>query len=166
MKKICAWCQKDQGEIESADNSQPVTHGICPDCSREVLSFKAKSMSVFLDKFPGPVYMLNSELEIVSANKEGAKSLGKELAEFSGEVVGKAFECKFSYMEGGCGNTIHCRSCAMRHSIINTYETGKSNLRIPAYPDFHAVTDETEVKYFISTEKVGDAVVVKVEDAI
>ena len=103
MKKICAWCNKDQGETESVDNSNPVTHGICPDCAKEVLSFKTKPMSAYLDKFPGPVYMLNSDCEIISANREGAEALGKDPAEFEGESVGKAFECKYSYLEGGCG---------------------------------------------------------------
>ena len=164
MKKICAWCKKDQGEVESVNISNPVTHGICPDCAREVLSFKAESMSEFLDKFPGPVYMLNSECEMISANKEGAEALGRDLAEFAGEVAGRAFECEFSYMEGGCGGTEHCRTCTIRNSITYTYETGKNTLKIPAYPDLRKVTGETELKYLVSTEKVGEAVVLKIEE--
>lgn len=37
MKRICAWCQKI---LE--DGTEPVTHGICPECfKRELESVKA-----------------------------------------------------------------------------------------------------------------------------
>ena len=51
MKKICAWCKKDLGEVPSGPDANPITHGICPDCAREALSFKAEPLAKFLDRF-------------------------------------------------------------------------------------------------------------------
>ena len=31
MKKLCAWCGKELGEIEPYDNKE-ITHGICREC--------------------------------------------------------------------------------------------------------------------------------------
>lgn len=31
MKRVCAWCGKDMGEIEPLDDDS-ITHGICDDC--------------------------------------------------------------------------------------------------------------------------------------
>ena len=166
MKKFCVWCKKELGGVESGDHTNPITHGICSECAKEAVSVKGESMSTFLDKLPGPIYMLNSGCEIISANAEGARALGKDLSEFAGKVVGKAFECKHAGMEGGCGENEHCRTCTIRNSILDTYETGKSILKVPAYPDIHEIISETAVNYLISTEKVGEAVIVKVDKMV
>jgi hypothetical protein len=33
-KRICAWCQKDLGEVETASGQD--SHGICPKCEKAV----------------------------------------------------------------------------------------------------------------------------------
>jgi hypothetical protein len=110
MKKICAWCNKDLGEVPSGPDANPITHGICPDCAREVLSFKAEPLAKFLDKFPGAIYVVNNELEIISANSNGAHNLGKSLDDFAGKLPGDAFDCEFAKKPGGCGRAEHCRT--------------------------------------------------------
>ena len=166
MKKICAWCNKEKTELESGRSNNPITRGICSECAPKLTTLQGEPMSAFLDKFPGPVFMINSGCEIISANTEGARSLGKDLSEFAGKKVGSALECKYVEKESDCGENEHCRTCTIRNCIINTYETGKSILKVPAYPDIHEVVSGVEVKYLISTEKTGKAIIVKIEKMV
>lgn len=166
MKKICAWCKKDLGTIDQGSGKRPdaITHGICPDCAREFLSFKAEPLSRFLDQFPGPIYVVNGELEIISANREGAGFLGKKLDDFTGKLPGAAFDCEYDKKPGGCGKTEHCRTCTIRKTLTDTLETGVSHNDVPAYPDLQSVTGENKHKFLISTEKFGFGVVLKIEE--
>lgn len=34
MKRVCAWCQKDMGEVPPLEDTG-TTHGICEDCFRK-----------------------------------------------------------------------------------------------------------------------------------
>jgi hypothetical protein len=34
LKKVCAWCQTEMGEIDCLVSG--VTHGICPDCAKKM----------------------------------------------------------------------------------------------------------------------------------
>ena len=164
MKKICAWCNKDLGEVPSELGGNSITHGICPECAKEVLSFKAEPLARFLGQFPGPIYVVNEELEIISANNEGAEVLGKTLDDFVGKLPGGAFDCEYDKEPGGCGRTEHCRTCTIRNTLKDTLETGESHINVPAYPDLQGVTGEKKVKYLISTEKFGFGVVLKIEE--
>ncbi|MBA7524396.1 hypothetical protein ES705_16534 [subsurface metagenome] len=40
MKKVCAWCGKDMGEVEGKGQTG-TTHGICKECKKKELA-KAK----------------------------------------------------------------------------------------------------------------------------
>lgn len=168
MRRLCSWCEKDldgnPAETgEAGRSASPITHGICPDCLREVLAFKGEPMLRFLNRFPGPVYLVNDDYEVVAANRDGAELLGREPEDFEGKILGQAIECEFSYISDGCGKTEHCRTCTIRRALAETIKTGKSNIKIPAYPDLHNMTGENKLKYLISTEKIGEAVMLKIE---
>ena len=47
MKVICGWCKRDLGEKEPLDQPYPISHGICENCQRQLLSQleKRKEMS-------------------------------------------------------------------------------------------------------------------------
>ncbi|MBW1722432.1 MAG: hypothetical protein JRH13_09260 [Deltaproteobacteria bacterium] len=166
MKRVCAWCRKKMKgkEPESVDTDMPVTHGICPDCLREMLSHEAVTLREYLDRFPGPVFLVDAEGRIVTANKEGLKVLNKRAEDIEGRLGGDAFECKYAKLPGGCGNTIHCKTCTIRITVTDTLETGQSHTKIPAYPDLHHMSGENRIRFLISTEKVGKAVLLRIDE--
>ena len=166
MKRICAWCKKDLG-VSSTFNGiadVPITHGMCADCVRKTLSFKAKPLRNFLDQFSKPVFLLNSEGRIVTGNRAGFSLLQKNPEEVDGKLGGDAFGCKYASLQGGCGNTVHCKSCTIRITILNTLQTGKSNIRVPAYPDLHHMTGEHQIRFLITTEKIGETVLLRIDE--
>lgn len=165
MEVICAWCQKKLGERETAsDIERPVSHGICFSCLVNILAAEKKPLRKYLDIFQGPVLVIDSEARVVAANRQGCALLGKEPADFEDRLTGDAIECSYAHLPGGCGDTIHCKTCTIRSTITDTLRTGKSHLKVPAYQDIHTLTGNRQVRFLISTEKAGDAVLLRIDD--
>ncbi len=166
MRKVCAWCNKNLGSpnIDMDFEDTPVTHGICGDCARAVLSFKAKQLQSFLDRFQEPVFLVTSEGRIVTANTAGLSALSKKPEEVDGKLGGEAFDCRYADLPGGCGQTVHCKTCTIRNTVMDTLESGKSHLKVAAYPDLHHITGDYRIRFLITTERVGDAVLLRIDD--
>jgi len=166
MNKICAWCNKELGPTGAfnQDEHAPISHGICYSCAAELLLLKPKSLSKFLDQFPKPVFVINAAAEIVTANSMGFSLLGKKPEEAEGKLGGDAFGCRKADLPGGCGKTIHCKSCAIRQTVSDTMLSGKNHRMVPAYPDLYWISAETQIRFLISTEKAGAAVLLQIDD--
>ena len=166
MKRVCAWCQKDLDSYHIGKISEtcaPITHGICGDCIRANLSFKAKPLYSFLEQFPKPVFLITEEVRIVAGNSAGLELLGKTHAEVKGILGGDAFDCKYAGQPGGCGNTLHCKSCTIRNAVTETMQSGKNYVSIPAYPDLHHMTGEKRLCFLITTEKINESVLLRID---
>jgi hypothetical protein len=166
MKRICAWCQKDLGPSDILDETidAPITHGICGDCARKTLSFMATPLRRFLDQFPKPVFLVNSGGRIVTGNSAGLSLIQKKPEEIAGELGGDAFGCRYADLPEGCGQTVHCKTCAIRRTVFDTLQSGRSNIKIPAYPDLHHVSGENRIRFLITTERIGGAVLLRIDD--
>lgn len=164
IRKICAWCKKDLGAVPPAGykTRHEVTHGICPDCLRKFFDFDAQSLEEFLARFEHPVFLVDSNGRAISANTKGLSVLQKSLDEITGQLGGNIFECK--YAAEGCGQTVHCKSCTIRNAVEETYKTGQSFTKVPAYPDLHLITKENEIRFLISTKKMGEAVILQIDE--
>lgn len=159
MKILCAWCDKTIDEKNSDSPSDDIiSHGICPECAKKLLAPIAVPMTVFLDRFPAPVFLVNDNASVISANHKAYALLDKKPEDVDGKLGGDAFNCVYAKMPGGCGKTIHCKSCTIRLMVTDTLLTGKSHIRVPAYPDLHMVTGDRYIQFYISTQKVGEAV--------
>lgn len=166
MKKVCAWCKKELSspDTDSANADAPVSHGMCGDCARRILSYKAQPIRAFLDQFSKPVFLVNGEGRIVTGNSSALSLLGKKPDQVDGKLGGDAFGCKNAGLPGGCGNTVHCKSCTIRRTVLETQQTGKSNRNIPAYPDLHFMTGENRIRFLITTERAGGAVLLRIDE--
>ncbi|MDH4232405.1 MAG: PAS domain-containing protein [Nitrospirota bacterium] len=166
MRRVCAWCQKDIDGIDSPSetDADPISHGICNDCARYVLSFNAKSLQNYLNRFSGPVFLVGPEGRIITANTQAFSALGKKPEEIEGQLGGDAFECQYAKLPGGCGQTVHCKTCTIRLTVTDTLQSGRSHIRVAAYPDLHHVTRENRIRFLISTERVGNAVLLRIDE--
>ena len=166
MRKVCAWCKKDLSspDIDLNSENEPISHGICGDCAQTVLSFRAKRLQGFLDQFPEPVFLVTSEGRIVTANSAGFSALGKQPEEVDGKLGGQAFDCKYADLPEGCGKTVHCKSCTIRNTVMDTLESGMSHLKVPAYPDLHHITGNYRIRFLITTERIAETVLLRIDE--
>lgn len=167
MKTVCAWCRQVMDTDHSGspqDDDAPISHGVCPQCIPKFFSFMGKPMQDYLDGFAGPVFLVDSTRKIITANTEGLALIDKKPDEIEKKMAGNVFECPHASRAEGCGNSIHCKSCTIRNAINDTLATGKACHRLPAYADLHTFAKNRMTNFSISTEKVGDAVLLRIDD--
>jgi PAS domain-containing protein len=164
MRRICAWCKKDLDDTYSdLHETAAVTHGICDACSIRILMEHDNKLSDFLDSLFVPVAVVNETGKIKMANRQARDLLKKNLPEIEGQPSGDVFECVNSGLPGGCGNTIHCSGCAIRNAVMDTFQSGKSQVTTPAYFNRRDPDDVHKIGMLISTEKVGPLVMLRVD---
>jgi len=164
MKRICAWCSK---EIlpESVMEEEGVTHGICESCRDYFFSPQGPpTFSGFLDMLSVPVVVVDEEVKVVAANEKARQFLGKSAGEITGKNLGDAIECSYARLPEGCGRSVHCRSCAVRMAVLDTFLTGESHYDVPAYDDLSFYKKDRSIKFLISTEKSGDYVYLRIHE--
>jgi len=168
MKIVCAWCAKEIGN-KAAGNGDPdyeITHGICPACKDYFFGEQTNTMEEFLNRLDAPVLMVNPHGEVLSANDQALRLVGKDLGSVRGFRGGDVMECVYAKLPEGCGNTRHCVACTIRSNIMITFETGRSLRRVPAFlnrSDRHSVC---QTRFLISTEKVGGTVLLRIDEII
>ena len=164
MKYVCSWCKADLGEIKTDIRDAAITHGICNKCVDALLSRNSKSLHEFLDSLSVPVIMIESGVIVRTGNKHARALLGKQLSEIVDHRPGDIIECVYSKTPGGCGSDVHCKSCAIRKTVTETFATGKSFTDVPSYSDIKALSKVKPVCFMIYTEKVGDFVLLRIDD--
>jgi hypothetical protein len=164
MKVVCAWCRKEIAGKAADPGAHPITHGICVDCLTNIYRERGKTLQALLNEFSAPVLVVGSDARIVCGNKAALSALDKDLAAVAGQRGGDAFECRYARLPGGCGETVHCKSCAIRNTVMDTLHTGQSHLRVPAYADLCHITGERRIRFLISTEKAGNGVLLRIDE--
>jgi hypothetical protein len=164
MKRVCAWCQKILGQDEEFSSDGCISHGICSLCAIKVTSYEPRTIQIILDFLREPVFVINGEGVVRAANKRGLQMLGKDLSEVEGELGGDAFECVYAKKEGGCGKTLHCKTCAIRNIIMDTLSTGKGYVKVPAFQNINTSEGPRITKFHISTEKVSDSIFLRIDE--
>ena len=159
MKKICAWCEKDL--TQTVIQQDGITHGICPECALRVFGQQGTSHNLqgFLDSISVPVVAIDGLCRVTAANERLRDMVGNRTLNMIYSPPGEVFECSYAFLPEGCGETIHCSGCAIRRAIFETFETGQLLVRVPAV--LHR--EDKEVGLHITTELVGDVVLLRVD---
>jgi len=166
VKIICAWCEKEIEDIAGQDQTSKyeVSHGICRPCKERFLSNEEHTLERFLNKLEAPVLVVNKAGEVMLANKAALDLLGKRMEQVKGYRGGDVMECGYAALPGGCGNTQHCVACTIRNNVMETFETAESKRRVPAYVNRQGERGRQIVDYLISTEKVSEYVLLRIDD--
>jgi len=159
---LCAWCNAEipPGPSPSALTAHPV---ICPRCEKSTKLQNGVLLQDYLDALPFPVVMIGENGLIQTVNEKARYLFYKDLLNFRGEAPGLAFECRYARRPGGCGSTVHCSGCAIRLSIEETFTTGEPVTRRGATLRPVGSGGEKEIGLFISTRKLGKAVLLRIE---
>ena len=118
----------------------------------------------FLETLDGPVFLVDGDAKFIAANRRARDVVAKDDSEIDDHLGGEVIECANSHLPGGCGETEHCKACTIRQSITHTFVTGRSTRLVPAYQDIMGPDGVRRRRFLISTEKVGDAVLLRIDD--
>jgi hypothetical protein len=151
MENKCVRCGREMGSNDPDTSAMlSMTHGLCEPCASQSLSESRESIGQFLDRLGVPVLLIES----------GPSALPEIENHRGGEVI----ECVNSKTPEGCGFDVHCRSCTIRNTVLDTFATGKSHTSVSAYPDIETPSGVKTMRYQISTVKVGDFVMLRIDD--
>jgi PAS domain-containing protein len=165
MRRSCAWCGKELGGPASDRQAdQIISHGLCERCAHHLHAQMGLPLLEYLDGLGAPIVVVDADVTVRMANQRACALLKRDLSMVQGKKGGEVFECAYALLPGGCGYTMHCSGCAIRRAVTETYRTGRSCLRVPAclHPDTPGA--EREVELLISTEKVGEVVLLRIDE--
>ncbi len=148
---------------ESAHPDDVLSHGICERCFSNLTFQLGAPLEQFLDSIPVPVLAVDGNVIVKAVNAKGCEVLGKERIEIVQRLGGNVFECAHARLPEGCGRTIHCSGCAIRRSVIRTFETGEALSLVPATLSRGAGDDASAVALSITTVKAGSLVILRVD---
>jgi hypothetical protein len=163
MRIVCAWCGADLGTRPSDVHPEwLISHGLCRECERTLFSQFTVPMYEYLDRINAPVAVVKADGSVVAANTQAREMLHKEKADIDGQP-GDVFECAYAKLPEGCGHTVHCNGCTIRRTVMDTFESGRSHRRESVTLNSDTPDGVTGVPLLISTEKVGDVVLLRVD---
>jgi PAS domain-containing protein len=140
-------------------------YDLCPRCERQLFAQWGLPLQNFLDGLEAPVVVMDGDALLKAANRAACAMLGKEIEVMQGLPGGLVFECAHAFEPGGCGHTIHCSGCVIRHCVTDTHATGAQHVRVPAALDCRKPEGEERVQFLVSTLRRDDMVLLKIEDA-
>lgn len=164
MRRICAWCKKELSPREDMGTESEITHGICSVCALKFSRNVPKTVKAMLDIIDEPVLIVDSVGIVKTANKSGLKLLGKDLDAVENHLGGDALECSYAKLPEGCGRTEHCSTCAIRNILMDTLTHGRSYKKVPAYQRISTPSGDRIMRFFISTERVGEQILLRIDD--
>ncbi len=162
---LCSFCNAELRPPEFPDEKEElISHGLCRACLEKSMSKYGRGLDEFLENFSEPVLVVDQNGRAITANRAGRQVTGKELDQIEGYLGGEIFGCLHAQEDGGCGETIHCLSCVIRNTVVETYRTGTSHHRVPACQDLDTVSGPRTTRFIISTEKIDHAVLLRIDD--
>jgi PAS domain-containing protein len=161
MKTVCAWC--------SIDISPPgitvagVSHGICLPCANRIIVHTPFDLRSFLDDVAVPVALVDSAGIVKVVNDKAKAMIGLDQSRIEGLPGGDVFQCIYARLPEGCGNTIHCSGCVIRRTVMETSATGLARSRVPATLKQQTAAGPQDIRFLISTDKLGDCVLLRID---
>ena len=146
------------------EGAPDITHGICEPCRERMLCQEVGlPLRSFLDTLPGPILLVDKDGKIMTGNQEVQYMLNKELPQIENQDGGTVMECAYSRLPEGCGNTEHCRACAIRRTVMETHATGRAQNQIPCYQDIETADGVKRMRFTITTERVLSVVLLRID---
>jgi PAS domain-containing protein len=167
LKSVCAWC----GALLYVEDvpgvgTEAVSHGMCATCSDWFLSRSPpKSVEEFVDSLAVPVLVIGADDMVAFGNRTACRMLNRDLSTVVGKRGGDVIECVHAREPGGCGQTVHCKGCAIRRTIMDTFASGEPHDSVEAYNQVETSQGIRKVRYLLSTRKVAGVVLLRIEEA-
>lgn len=159
MTVMCAWCGRSISHGDSDSPSSGASHGICPDCRNTFTFQEGVSVQQYIDSISCPIFVVDKEMRGLFGNTKAYEILGNPSEPLTGHLLGEVFECSYSRLVAGCGGTICCSGCTIRHTVNQTFQTGEAQSQVPAT----IKRNESDASLQITTLMVGEIVLLRID---
>ncbi|MDH4161292.1 MAG: hypothetical protein OEW15_01215 [Nitrospirota bacterium] len=160
----CSWCNNEMSPNESGRSTdRRISLPLCSSCSELLVFQMGVPLQTFIDRLPAPIFVVDNNATVEAANALGYSFLNKKPEDVIKKLGGVVFECAYSRLPEGCGGTVHCSGCAIRRSVYHTFETGESQIEVPATLKYDGPGKSGDINMLISTEKMGEVVLLRID---
>lgn len=121
-------------------------------------------MAEFLDQIEVPVVVFGSDLTTLYTNRAAARLSPAALEKTRGRPMGELIECPHARLPEGCGRTIHCSGCTILRMLADTQRDGIARQAFDVTKPVRRNGAPEIVRYCLSTQKVGESVLLIIED--
>src|SRR5512133_1084199 len=122
------------------------------------------NINVCIEAIDAPILLMKGNpRQVVTANRRALELFGKELHEVEGLRGGQVFDCVHAFTVDGCGKDSNCEGCKIRDGIIDTFTTGEPHSGVSTSLYIKKASGTVIYELQVSTEKVGDLALVKIE---
>jgi hypothetical protein len=152
-RTVCFHCRRS---LAQEDEIRLLTRA-CEQCFVTLLTSGDEKVSAYLESLEMPAALLAQDHTVLVSNTQFQQMASHR--EVAGLRLGDVLECMYSPLLGRCEETVACLLCSFRRSVEHTWLTGEGLRQVPLSVPHKAEARKT---YAITTERVGDAVLLLV----
>jgi len=117
-----------------------------------------------LEAIDAPVLLMQGDpRQVISANRKAFALFEKMPQEVKGHRGGQVFDCIHSFTEAGCGKDANCENCKIKNAIVDTFASANSHNGVSTELSIKKANGTKTYAMQVSTEKLGDFVLVRIE---
>lgn len=160
MAVNCTVCGKPIALSPKAARS--ISFDVCDICVSELSG--ASDYATLLEAIDAPVLLMQGNpRQVVTANRMALELFGKKPEQVEFHRGGQIFDCVHSFTEAGCGKDANCEHCKIKNAIVDTFTSASSHKGISTELLIKKAAGIRPRIVQVSTEKLGDLALVRVE---
>ena len=161
MNANCTVCGKPLLPDATAAR-RSVSTAICGGCVARLS--ETSDYAALLEGIDAPILLMQGNpRQVVSANRKALALFGKTPQQVEGHRGGQVFDCIHSFTEAGCGKDANCEGCKIKDAIVDTFTSANSHNGVSTGLSIKKVSGIRNYVLQVSTEKLGDLALVRVE---
>ena len=123
--------------------------------AREAVSRSEAELSTVYDRVPSVLCLFDEQLQIVRANLAATEFADRTMPGIQPVPIGEFFQCASVANNGGtCGREAMCAGCDLRHVLLETLNTGKSQRQVKMSKTIFRHGRSEAVVLLVSTERI------------
>ncbi len=112
--------------------------------------------SIF-DGAPVAMFLVNPEGRVISVNYATEAAVGQDKQDILGLLGGQVVRCVNAFLGDGCGRGEACKTCVVRTSVEETFQTGRGVYKREGRLSVHAGEDLASHHFLVTTSRVDGA---------
>ena len=161
MTASCTLCGKPVVPNTKAAH-RSISFDVCDSCVSRVSG--ASGYAALLDAIDAPVLLMQGNpRQVVTANRKALELFGKKPEQVEAHRGGEVFDCVHSFTEAGCGKDANCEHCKIRIAIVDTFTSANSHQGVSTELSIKKADGTRTYALQVSTEKLGDLALVRIE---
>jgi len=161
MTSSCTLCGR-QIVSNAKASRRNITSAICDSCVSQAAD--TSDYSALLEAIAAPILLMEGNpRQVITANQEALALFEKKPEEVEKHRGGQVFDCVHSFTEAGCGKDANCENCKIKNAIVDTFTSTNPHNGVSTELSIKKANDTRSYVLQVSTEKLGDLALVRIE---